>query len=163
MMLIVDNADTITYNLVQRIGELDRTSRMEVVRNDALTLDEIENEIIRPFGDARIHFAIVCAAHSCPPLQSWAYIGDSLDVQLDRVSRAFLADTTQNEIDPANGDVRVSQIFNWYGADFERDYGSVIAFLRRYGPVPASEWDAGEDIDIQYVTYDWLLNSQGER
>jgi anthranilate synthase/aminodeoxychorismate synthase-like glutamine amidotransferase len=42
MVLIIDNYDSFTYNLVQRIGELDRNLPMEVVRNDAITLDEID-------------------------------------------------------------------------------------------------------------------------
>ncbi|HRX83414.1 MAG TPA: aminodeoxychorismate/anthranilate synthase component II [Phycisphaerae bacterium] len=42
MVLIIDNYDSFTYNLVQRIGELDRKLPMEVVRNDAITPEEIE-------------------------------------------------------------------------------------------------------------------------
>ena len=40
MMLIVDNYDSFTYNLVQFLGELG--AEMEVFRNDVITLDEIE-------------------------------------------------------------------------------------------------------------------------
>lgn len=40
MLLLIDNYDSFTYNLVQRIGELDPTIRMEVVRNDKITVDE---------------------------------------------------------------------------------------------------------------------------
>ncbi|MCP4248011.1 MAG: aminodeoxychorismate/anthranilate synthase component II [bacterium] len=44
MVLIIDNYDSFTYNLVQRIGELDpaRADRVQVFRNDAVTLDRIE-------------------------------------------------------------------------------------------------------------------------
>jgi len=41
VILIIDNYDSFTYNLVQRIGELDLRRRVEVVRNDAISLDEI--------------------------------------------------------------------------------------------------------------------------
>jgi len=40
MILIIDNYDSFTYNLVQYLGELGAT--MEVRRNDQITLDEIE-------------------------------------------------------------------------------------------------------------------------
>ena len=43
MLLVVDNYDSFTYNLVQYLGELG--SQMKVVRNDEVTVDEIENEI----------------------------------------------------------------------------------------------------------------------
>ena len=41
MILLIDNYDSFTYNLVQRFGEIDRTLDMKVVRNDQLTLDQI--------------------------------------------------------------------------------------------------------------------------
>ena len=40
MILIIDNYDSFTYNLVQYLGELG--ARIEVRRNDQVTLDEIE-------------------------------------------------------------------------------------------------------------------------
>jgi anthranilate synthase/aminodeoxychorismate synthase-like glutamine amidotransferase len=42
MIVLIDNYDSFTYNLVQRIGELDRTREMKVYRNDRVTLEEIE-------------------------------------------------------------------------------------------------------------------------
>ncbi len=41
MILIIDNYDSFTYNLVQRLGEIDATLDMQVVRNDQITPDEI--------------------------------------------------------------------------------------------------------------------------
>ncbi len=40
MILLIDNYDSFTYNLVQRIGELDRSLDLRVVRNDKITVDE---------------------------------------------------------------------------------------------------------------------------
>ena len=42
MIVLIDNYDSFTYNLVQRIGELDRTCEMKVYRNDQVTLEQIE-------------------------------------------------------------------------------------------------------------------------
>lgn len=42
MLLLIDNYDSFTYNLVQTLGALDPALEMRVVRNDAITLDEIE-------------------------------------------------------------------------------------------------------------------------
>ena len=44
MLLMIDNYDSFTYNLVQYFGELDQDVR--VCRNDRITLDEIEE--LRP-------------------------------------------------------------------------------------------------------------------
>lgn len=41
MILLIDNYDSFTYNLVQRLGEIDAGLNLEVHRNDQITLDEI--------------------------------------------------------------------------------------------------------------------------
>ncbi len=43
MLLVIDNYDSFTYNLVQYFGELGAT--MEIRRNDAVSVEEIEREI----------------------------------------------------------------------------------------------------------------------
>ena len=42
MILLVDNYDSFTYNLVQRLGEIDPALQIEVHRNDQITVDQIE-------------------------------------------------------------------------------------------------------------------------
>ena len=41
MLLVIDNYDSFTYNLVQYLGELG--AKMEIRRNDEVTVEEIEN------------------------------------------------------------------------------------------------------------------------
>jgi anthranilate synthase/aminodeoxychorismate synthase-like glutamine amidotransferase len=41
MILLIDNYDSFTYNLVQRLGEMDARVDVRVVRNDKITLEEI--------------------------------------------------------------------------------------------------------------------------
>ena len=49
----------------------------------SFSLNNIEHDILRPnYGDARIHFAVNCAAASCPPLPNRAFTADNLDKQL---------------------------------------------------------------------------------
>ena len=43
MLLVIDNYDSFTYNLVQYLGELG--AEMRIVRNDEVTVDEIEGDI----------------------------------------------------------------------------------------------------------------------
>ena len=42
MILVIDNYDSFTYNLVQRIGELDASLDLQVFRNDKISVDEVE-------------------------------------------------------------------------------------------------------------------------
>jgi hypothetical protein len=120
------------------------------------TLDEIENEILRPrFREPRIHFALVCASTSCPKLRREAYRGDRLDGQLDDQARTFLDDPTRNRIGPGQT-ADLSMIFKWFRGDFEAAAGSVAAYLGRWGKGPYKA--------IDYLDYDWTLNAQpGQR
>ncbi len=86
MILLIDNYDSFTYNLVQRLGEIDPTLDLQVRRNDRITPDEIaamkpERLIISPGpctpDDAGISVACVqrfagafpilgvCLGHQC--------------------------------------------------------------------------------------------------
>ena len=116
-----------------------------------LTLDNIEHDIIRPeFGDARIHFAVNCAAIGCPPLHDRAFRAAELDAQLDLVSRLAVNHPRWVRVD---GDgIRVTKIFEWYGDDFETDGASVRTFIDRFRDEPLP------DGKIEYLEYDWSLN-----
>ena len=46
MIFVLDNYDSFTYNLVQRFGEIDRSLKIEVARNDQVTIEQIEQ--LRP-------------------------------------------------------------------------------------------------------------------
>jgi len=61
MLLIIDNYDSFTYNLVQRIGELDATIDMRVVRNDKITPDE---------ADAMQPSRLILSPGPCTPKES---------------------------------------------------------------------------------------------
>src|SRR5215475_5689146 len=41
MIVLIDNYDSFTYNLVQRLGEIDAALDLKVFRNDEITTDEI--------------------------------------------------------------------------------------------------------------------------
>jgi hypothetical protein len=112
------------------------------------SLDQIENEIIRPtFQDARIHFAVNCAAESCPPLYNRAFQATGLDATLNRLTRSFINNDQYNQI-TASG-ATVSKIFEWYAADF----GTLNTYLNRY-----SNTELPQTANIDFGDYDWSLN-----
>jgi len=41
MILLIDNYDSFTYNLVQRLGEIDSNLDVQTCRNDALSISQI--------------------------------------------------------------------------------------------------------------------------
>jgi len=86
MIVLIDNYDSFTYNLVQRIGELDPDVDLRVFRNDKVTVAEIEalgpthlvispgpctpleggisNDVIRHFA-GKAPLLGVCLGHQC--------------------------------------------------------------------------------------------------
>jgi anthranilate synthase/aminodeoxychorismate synthase-like glutamine amidotransferase len=86
MIVLIDNYDSFTYNLVQRIGEIDRSLDVRVHRNDQVTTEQIaaeapthiiispgpctpreggiSNDVIRRFA-GRVPILGVCLGHQC--------------------------------------------------------------------------------------------------
>ena len=86
MIFVLDNYDSFTYNLVQRLGEIDSGLDIRVARNDQTSLDEIEKlrperiiispgpctpaeaglskDVIARFGP-RVPLLGVCLGHQC--------------------------------------------------------------------------------------------------
>jgi uncharacterized membrane protein YdjX (TVP38/TMEM64 family) len=120
--------------------------------------DQIEHEIIRPMGDPRIHFAVNCAARSCPPLAPEAYSPDTLDEQLDRATRNLLEDPDHFlPLIEGSPRVRLSRVLDWYGEDFGGERG-VLTFLSRYVADDLKDLLLDEAIRVEYFSYDWSLN-----
>lgn len=122
-----------------------------------LSLDQLEHEEIVPRAkDARVHFALVCAARSCPVLLPRAYRAADLDSLLDANLRAFLADPARNRFDPATKTAHLSRIFDWYGADFGGP-GGVLAYVAKASGRDLTGWT------VRFLDYDWSLNGPEPR
>jgi uncharacterized protein DUF547 len=133
------------------------------VRGGAISLNDVENDKIRQgFKDPRIHFAINCAALSCPPIRTEAYVGSRLGEQLDDQARRFLNGPRGVHL-AKDGDalvVHTTKIMDWFGEDFDRWGGGRLAFLKRYvSPEKRAEIDrAGGNVKLDYDDYSWKLN-----
>ena len=152
--------ETLLENPGKKIIDIDgafKTAKHRV-GGELLTLDEIENRL-RQFQDARIHFAIVCASKSCPPLTSKAYRAEGLSAALDRQGREFVNDPTKNRIDKAKGQITLSMIFNWNRKEFERDGGTLPKYVAKYVADPATaSWIAASTREPEFLEYDWNPN-----
>jgi hypothetical protein len=133
------------------------------VNNELTSLDHVEHQIIRPvFRDARIHFAVVCAAKGCPPLRSEAYEGGRLDAQLDDQGREFLSQTEKNNFDPNKKTARISPIFSWFKDDFRMEAKTVLEYVAPFLDTATAESIKANPKSwrIKYTDYDWSLNEQ---
>jgi anthranilate synthase/aminodeoxychorismate synthase-like glutamine amidotransferase len=107
MIVLIDNYDSFTYNLVQRLGEIDPSLDLQVARNDQISPDEIEalkpshiiispgpctpreagisNAVVERFAP-RIPLLGVCLGHQC--------IGDTFGAEIVRADRIMHGKTS---------------------------------------------------------------------
>jgi anthranilate synthase/aminodeoxychorismate synthase-like glutamine amidotransferase len=107
MIVLIDNYDSFTYNLVQRLGEIDPNLDLRVQRNDRITIETIEelrpthliispgpctpreagisNQVIERFSP-RIPLLGVCLGHQC--------IGHTFGAEVVRADRIMHGKTS---------------------------------------------------------------------
>jgi anthranilate synthase/aminodeoxychorismate synthase-like glutamine amidotransferase len=108
MIVLIDNYDSFTYNLVQRLGELDAGLDLRVFRNDKVTVADVEalrpthilispgpctpreggvsNDVIRHFS-GKLPLLGVCLGHQC--------IGFTAGADVVRADRLMHGKTSQ--------------------------------------------------------------------
>jgi hypothetical protein len=119
-----------------------------------MSLDNIEHGTLRKkFNDPRIHFALVCASISCPPLRNEAYTAAKLDAQLDDQGRDFLNDPTKNKV--GKDKAELSNYFNWYKGDWKQNGQSVVKWVNKYATTKMTD-----NTDVSFLDYNWKLNKQ---
>lgn len=161
LQLILEN-----YPGVSSIKDLDSPWKAErwELGGDTVSLDDIEHGLLRPvFKDPRIHFAVNCAAIGCPALADFAFRSESLDEQLEEVSRRTLRSPRYARAE--GGELRLTKILSWYGDDFTKEgwsprAESIPEFVARYGSDAVRELveKHGADTPVAFVDYDWSLN-----
>ncbi len=125
------------------------------------SLNGIENDVLRPLGDPRIHFALVCAARGCPRLRNRAYTADALQWQLDDNAREFFSSHARFHISRITRTVQMSPILEWYRDDFGQTDHEVVSTVFAYLPQQDRQWLSQHcDWRLKYLGYDWSLNDQ---
>ncbi len=125
------------------------------IGGETMTLYRLENAIIRPLGESRIHFALNCMAASCPRLPQRPWDPGDLDAQLTAAAREFFDNPAHLRVDPSTETVYLSAILDFFTADFLAEADSLLAYVNRYrsAPVPL-------DYEVAFLDYDWSVNRQ---
>jgi Protein of unknown function, DUF547 len=127
--------------------------RTFTIGGKSISLYKFENDVIRPLGEERVHFALNCLVVSCPRLPRVAFRAAELDVQLDAAARGFIGDARNVWIDEAKREVWLSAIFDFYTQDFLARASSLIGYVNRYraAQVPS-------DFKVRFLEYHWTVN-----
>jgi hypothetical protein len=175
LKVIVDNYPLESINdlnwggmaIAQLLGKTIWHQKFIIINDKEYSLNDIEHSILRgKFNDPRIHFALVCAALSCPKLRPEAYTADKLNVQLEEQGRLFLNNQNKNKFDLKTRTAYLSRYFDWYKNDFGKGDKEVLLYITRYlndEAIINSIKDNPENWTIEYVPYNWCLNVKGAK
>ena len=120
-----------------------------------ISLYDYENRVIRPLGDARVHFVLNCMVLACPRLPNVPFTAARVDAQLDAAAREFFASDRHIRIDDKKRVVHLSEILDFYTEDFAKPARreSLIPYVNQFRtePIPA-------DYRVRFIPYNWTLN-----
>ncbi|XP_070564784.1 uncharacterized protein [Ptychodera flava] len=158
------------YNISGHIFSLDdiehgilRGNRPHPAANDPhfSSKDPRVKFVVEPM-DPRIHFALVCGAKSCPPIN--VYSEKNLDHALTMATRNFVEQETT--VNMKFKEIELSRIFQWYRTDFGADEIEAVRWTLKYlceDKVYGIETmldvlllEGG--VRISYSDYNWQLN-----
>jgi hypothetical protein len=124
------------------------------IEGETYDLNNLEHGIIRKqFAEPRIHFALVCAAVSCPRLRNEAFTAAKLDAQLEDEAKYFFNNPKKNKISAEK--IQISKLLDWYWGDFKDVVESRVEYVNRYSTVKANA-----DAEVEFMDYSWELNEQ---
>ncbi|UZR93956.1 DUF547 domain-containing protein [Chondrinema litorale] len=124
------------------------------IAGEMMSLDRLEKKnLILKYKDPRVHFALGCAAISCPKLANYAYTPQSIEHQLTNNTRTSLNDSNIIYTDKAQRKLTISKIFDWYHSDFGNTNKGVLNFINQY-----RDKKIPENYLLEFKEYNWKLN-----
>ncbi len=122
-----------------------------------ISLYDYENEVIRPLGDPRVHFALNCMVKACPRLPRTPFRAEDLDSTLNALAGEFVNHPRHVQVVESARRVRLSEIFSLYEEDFvnPKIAPSLITYINRYRISPIDE-----TFEVEFIPYDWTVNYQ---
>lgn len=125
-----------------------------------LSLEQVHHTMLRrETSDARIHFALSCAAVSCPPIREEAYTGAKLEQQLQDQARRFLTNDTLNRFEVKERTFYQNLIFRNFRQDFGNTWRELGNFVAQwYTDSAAKRMLIDGRYQVSVLPFDWSLN-----
>jgi len=150
-LFVLDNYDSFTYNLVQRLGEIDASLDIRVARNDQISIAEIE---------ALSPERIIVSPGPCTPMEAGlskeviAHFGPKLPVLGVCLGHQCLAEAYASQV------VRAERLMHGKVSAIHHDGRGMFAGLKnpfdatRYHSLIVPEGSLGQDLEITAWTAD---------
>jgi len=131
--------------------------RTVVIGGRETSLQDFENDVIRPLGDSRVHFALNCMVKDCPRLPRQPFQSQNIEQQLTAATEEFFSKQKHIRIDANKHILYLSKILDFYIKDFvpSGKQQDLIDYVNRYAKmvVPAG-------YRVKFIEYDWTINQQ---
>jgi hypothetical protein len=159
------------HSIRQIPGAFERVAHR--VGGRTLTLDQIEQTILAPFGDPRVFFAIGRGSIGGGRLRSEAFTPARIEAQLAEVAAECASRPQCVAIDAEQNKLNVSAIFSWREKEFVAKYATathepfenrsdieraVLAFVWPKMLTTEKEFLTQNKWQMAYKPYDWRLN-----
>lgn len=116
---------------------------------DKISLEYIQNDILKVLDDPRVHFALYTTAISSPKLKNSAYSSDTIENVLNLITNEYINDPSKNNITAKN--CALSKIFEWNITDFMGN-NTIVSFINKYSNVRIND-----ETKIGFMEYNWNL------
>ncbi len=131
--------------------------RKVVIGGKKTDLYNYENQVIRPLGDARIHFVLNCMVKDCPRLRRKAFESETLNADLQSASIEFFNHEKHTQVDHEVKELQLSGIMKFYTKDYVKSgkKQDLLGYVNQF-----RENKIPDDFKVSYLKYDWTINQQ---
>jgi len=131
--------------------------RKVIIGGKKTNLYDYENKVIRPLGEARLHFALNCMVVDCPRLPQKLFVAETLEQDLQTAAVEFFNTKKYVDIDDAKKTVYLSAIMKFYTEDYVESGNKqdLIAYVNQF-----REEMIPSDYKVKFLKYDWTINQQ---
>ena len=120
-------------------------------------LYDYENKVIRPLGEARVHFVLNCMVVDCPRLPNTVFTADNLEQDLQAATVEFFNNQKYIQVNDDKKQAWLSRLMKFYTKDYvpTGDKQALISYVNQY-----REQAIPQAYKVKFLDYDWTINQQ---
>ena len=129
--------------------------RKVVIGGKKTDLYNYENKVIRPLGEARMHFVLNCMVKDCPRLPRTPFYAENFEQQLQTAAVEFFNKDKHTELKTDKKELHLSGIIKFYTEDYVESgkKQDLIPYVNQF-----REDKVPDDYKVKYKKYDWTIN-----
>jgi len=131
--------------------------RKVVIGGKKTDLYTYENKVIRPLGEARMHFVLNCMVKDCPRLPREPFYAQNLENDLQQAAQEFFNKEKHTRIDAQKKVLNLSGIMKFYTKDYVSSgkKQDLVEYVNQF-----REDKVPSDYKVKFIKYDWTVNKK---